>query len=278
MLGVDIANYQGRPDLLTARSAGERRFCIILATDGGDFTNPLLADQVAAARAAGMLLGFYHYFRPAESPIDQLRHFLSAIEPHRRDGDPLCLDVEEDGPDLPALVNLWVGGCKQRMAVAPLLYLNRDFIDRYDWANLARQCHLWLAAWQMDDCPAGYGPWGSVTVWQDSGGAAVPGIGWCDTDQFFGAASDWLALGTPDAAPLPQSPAEPPDGTGYTLAINERGEAVLTINFGGRWARVKGIAGDVGITGVNDAGHQYHRTFRTQPDGSFAPLDFVQDS
>jgi GH25 family lysozyme M1 (1,4-beta-N-acetylmuramidase) len=278
LIGVDIANYQGRPDFLTARSAGDRRFAVILATDGADFVSPLLDYQATAARAAGLLIGFYHYFRPGEDAPAQLKNFAAAVAPHWRAGDLICLDVEEDGRELPALVNLWVSAAETLYRVRVLLYLNRDFIDRYDWSGLAARCPLWLAAWQLDAAPAGYGPWGVVTLWQRTGGEHVPGIGWADGDEFAGEPADWLALGTPDGEAAQAAPAAPADGTGYTVAFNERGECVLTINFGGVGARVRGVAGDVGVSVANAAGERYHRTFRTDDAGAFAALAWEREA
>jgi lysozyme len=64
----------------------------IKATEGVSYTNPLMVSQYEGAKAAGILVGFYH-FAAANSPISEYQHFISATSNYKQDLKP-CLDYE----------------------------------------------------------------------------------------------------------------------------------------------------------------------------------------
>ena len=64
----------------------------IKATEGVSYTNPLMVSQYQGAKAAGILVGFYH-FASTNSPISEYQHFMSNISKLKQDLKP-CLDYE----------------------------------------------------------------------------------------------------------------------------------------------------------------------------------------
>src|ERR1700758_3489830 len=64
---------------------------ILKATQGIGFVDPAFAQRLADARAAGLLIGAYH-FMDAASPVDQMAHFLSVVGAD--DGVLLVVDFE----------------------------------------------------------------------------------------------------------------------------------------------------------------------------------------
>src|SRR6266436_6636928 len=64
---------------------------ILKATQGINFVDPAFAPRVANARAAGLLVGAYH-FMDATSPCEQMAHFLSVVG--ATDGILLAVDFE----------------------------------------------------------------------------------------------------------------------------------------------------------------------------------------
>ena len=95
MLGIDIYNGTGRPDFAAVKQAGVD-YIICKATEGVNFADASFTANVTAARAAGLLVGAYHFLRA--TPIDQqAADFLAAIDGH---GPYCCLaiDVEDATP------------------------------------------------------------------------------------------------------------------------------------------------------------------------------------
>ncbi len=100
MYGCDVSHYQstkapgGVPWSLLAQTA---RFVIVRATYG-TFRDPAMVDHVRAARAVGMKVGLYHFFRPTQSVDAQLAAFCAqALACGLRAGDIApALDLEDD--------------------------------------------------------------------------------------------------------------------------------------------------------------------------------------
>src|SRR5512133_181864 len=75
--GVDVSHHQGPIDWPRVASEPHLAFAFIKATEGGDWTDPRFAANWRGARAAGLLVGAYHYFTFCRPPLDQARHFLA---------------------------------------------------------------------------------------------------------------------------------------------------------------------------------------------------------
>jgi hypothetical protein len=87
--GIDVASYQSEtPDL------DGMDFCFVKATEGTSYVNPKMRAQADHARAAGRVVGFYHFLRPG-SMRAQARYFVDKCA--SRHGDPLWADWEDSG-------------------------------------------------------------------------------------------------------------------------------------------------------------------------------------
>ena len=90
--GVDVSHHQGPIDWPKVASEPHVAFAFIKATEGGDWTDPRFATNWREARAAGLLVGAYHFFTFCRPPLDQARHFLTTA-PREPDALPAVLDV-----------------------------------------------------------------------------------------------------------------------------------------------------------------------------------------
>src|SRR5687768_13184555 len=61
--GVDVSQWQGVMNWTTTYNAGAR-FAIAKATQGVGFTDPQFDNNKINAKAAGILIGFYHFPSP----------------------------------------------------------------------------------------------------------------------------------------------------------------------------------------------------------------------
>ncbi len=138
--GIDVANYQGpAPDVSGAQ------FVLIKATEGTTVTSTAQADQAAVARAAGAIVGFYHFLWPGNIP-EQAAYFVAQCD--SVPGDLLACDWEttEDGTAATgAEKDAFLAAVKAaRPDHKVLLYCDRDFWTNRDTTS---DCGdgLWIA-------------------------------------------------------------------------------------------------------------------------------------
>jgi GH25 family lysozyme M1 (1,4-beta-N-acetylmuramidase) len=87
--GIDVSGYQSATPNLSGAD-----FCFIKATEGTGYTNPRMVAQAKAARAAGVVVGFYHYLH-AGNLTAQAAYFVKQAASVA--GDILWVDWEESG-------------------------------------------------------------------------------------------------------------------------------------------------------------------------------------
>lgn len=135
--GVDVASYQAN-DFSTAGLA----FAFVKATESTNYVNPRYAAQVAHARAAGLVVGHYHFQRPGDGNA-QADYFLAHVRLSA--GDILACDWEDAGVSQ-AQRDAFVNRVK---AKAPghkvVLYCNRDFWVNRDSNSGGHADGLWIA-------------------------------------------------------------------------------------------------------------------------------------
>ena len=177
---VDLSHWNPEPlDFAAARAAGIAA-AILKATQGADGIDPVFAARVAAARAAGLLVGAYHFLDAAD-PVAQAAHFLAVAGTL----PVLALDLERD-PSGPSTIPAQAAGAAARIATAtgrpPLIYVGRWF-PGLPQAALAT-CPLWLPEYGAAPvCPPGWRQW---RLWQYTDRAEVPGLGRVDRSRFAG--------------------------------------------------------------------------------------------
>lgn len=134
--GQDWASFQA-----DAPSTNGLAFAFVKATEGLTYVNPRHAAQVAHARAAGLVVGHYHFGRPGSMGA-QAAYFLAHAG--AAPNDVLCLDWEDPGVSS-ADKDAWL---KAVQAAAPghrvVLYCNRDFWLNREHGGYAAD-GLWIA-------------------------------------------------------------------------------------------------------------------------------------
>ena len=160
---------------------------ILKATQGISFVDPAFAGRRADARAAGLLVGAYH-FMDAQSPVDQMAHFLSVVGV--TDGILLAVDFEAYERSQPTVVQAATAVMTVKSVTGrfPVLYTGRYMLTAPN--VMLSQCPLWLAEYGTRPiCPPGWSQW---QLWQHTDGrvgsapSPVPGIGPCDRSRFAG--------------------------------------------------------------------------------------------
>ncbi|MCW2601898.1 MAG: Integrin-like repeat domain fused to lysozyme, glycosyl hydrolase [Pseudonocardiales bacterium] len=198
--GIDVASYQhpsGQEINWPAVASSGIRFVFTKATESTTYTNPYFATDRAAALAAGLGVGAYHFANPANSPIADAQYFLSVVGTASPVGTlPPVLDLEQTGGLAPAALSNWAVTWLQYVANAvgraPLFYASPNFITgAMTPDSRLGQFPLWLASY-TSVTPAAPAPWATWLFWQYSSDGIVPGInGRVDQNRYAG---DLLSL------------------------------------------------------------------------------------
>jgi len=134
--GIDVASFQSSTYSTTGLA-----FVMVKATEGTSYVNPKHAAQVAHARAAGLVVGHYHFARPG-SLTAQAKYFLKHAA--AKAGDILAFDWEDTGVSGTDKDN-WIKHVQASAAGhRVVLYCNRDFWLNRDHTSFAGD-GLWIA-------------------------------------------------------------------------------------------------------------------------------------
>lgn len=181
--GIDVSHYQGRVDWAKVAAAGVV-FAYAKATGGLTFVDPQFATNAAAAPAAGLHFGAYHFFLPADDPTEQAEHFLSVAKPGTGTLPPV-LDIEKtDGAsdDLARKAVTWLEHVKEKTGCTPLVYASTAFYNSHLGAALS-DYPLYLADYAKS--PTVPRDAGTFVLWQHSQKGTVSGIaGHVDLDLY----------------------------------------------------------------------------------------------
>lgn len=194
---IDLSHWQAPVDFVQAKSAGIAAV-ILKATQGANWIDATFAPRFAAATAAGLLVGGYHFLDDSE-PALQVENFLLVAG-----GCPvLALDAEpnEIGGTV-TVAQTAEAAARLNMATGrtPLIYISRYGPDERGTGfpnSVLSRCSLWLPAYNSwPVCPLGWSQW---VLWQHTDGSIgsdvvpVPGIGRCDRSRFAGTVADLAA-------------------------------------------------------------------------------------
>lgn len=279
-LGLDYASWQGRPHFPTLKGEGIA-FAITKVTGENNYVNPYWGENTVAARAASVVTGFYDWVEPhlMATPDDgaaAARDYLRVIAPLVRPGDLICVDYESPlwktgprGTDIAPVMRPYFetirdeGPSRTVIVYTGGYFLQETGADKWDWLTEENGFFLWNAApgagMMADDSfwPATPKPFTRTVFHQHQWYATSDAIvGQFDKDRFLGAVEDLALYGVPDTE-LSKAPValeelgdvkEPADGK-YTAYINDNGEAIVVLNFGGKTGRIAGVnIVDVGVT------------------------------
>jgi GH25 family lysozyme M1 (1,4-beta-N-acetylmuramidase) len=197
--GLDVSHWQNAIDWLAVAAAG-KTFTYIKASEDIDFVDPNYAANRAAAGAAGLVVGAYHFAQPDATVGDaaaEADHFVDTARPVTGDLLPV-LDLERTGGLSPADLTAWVRAylerIDERLGVHAVIYCSPNFWTNYlgdtTWFANNGYAVLWVAHWTTAAVPTvPGGAWGANgwTFWQYTSSGVVPGIaGRVDLDRYNG--------------------------------------------------------------------------------------------
>lgn len=197
----DISYAQGEYDM-----AADPDQIIAMKASGGDaglYLDTQLVRNYAAAIRLNKVPILYH-FAGGGDPTVEASYFISAASP-LADGDVYALDWEIENADAVGWVNTFVTHVHAVTGVWPLVYMDIDRLNRFNWSAVLENCGLWLAApsFGFDATIPGV-----HNVYVAQQGPIVNGV---DSDMWFGTLEELKAYGyhTPTSQPIAQPPAAP---------------------------------------------------------------------
>lgn len=223
---VDVASHQ--KGIVTGSLDCDAVIC--KATEGTGYVNPYCDEHYQSAKAAGKLLGVYHY-ASGGNPEAEAEFFINNVQGYLHEAI-LVLDWES-GDNAAWGDSSWVARfCAHIVALTginPVIYVQR---------SAANQCTglgdygIWLAEY-LDYALRGWGDYvepnysGDYAMHQFTSSGNIAGWGdVLDLSLFFGDANAWLAYAgatgqpVPAAQPQPQTYVQPsvqPSGTTYIV-------------------------------------------------------------
>jgi len=104
--GIDVSKWQGNINFAKAKQEG-LSFVILRTGDGADVKDEKFNEYYTEAKAAGLMIGAYHYMRFHQSEAGVLANMLSMLDGKTLDL-PLALDVEENNGKSKDQVKSWL--------------------------------------------------------------------------------------------------------------------------------------------------------------------------
>jgi len=203
--GIDVSSHQGTINWSSVYNAGYK-FAFVKATQRDSFNDSNFITNINNAKAAGLLVGAYHFACPSYNPSQycygtsaeaEAQHFLNVAGSYLTQGylrpvldidQSICNDFynNKNCADLRNWIDKWMGIIKTQKNVTPILYTGPYCIKNCLESSFAKKYDLWVASHGSSPCPSSLSCDWDWTFWQYAIGS-VNGInGSVDLDLFNG--------------------------------------------------------------------------------------------
>ena len=172
--GVDVSGHNGEVNFDSLAASGVS-FVYIKATEGATWRDRYYDKNYKAARAAGLSVGIYHFFRFDVSPALQAQNILSATR-GRYINLPVAIDLEEWTNPTDITTDAVVANLRELIAtlklhdIEPIIYTNKNGYGRFVRGNFD-DVPLWICSFTNPPLPE-RGRW---MFWQHSHLGQLPG-------------------------------------------------------------------------------------------------------
>ncbi|APQ59806.1 glycoside hydrolase [Paenibacillus polymyxa] len=192
--GIDVSRYQGNIDWKAVKAEGIS-FAFIKASQGQRYVDPTFITNAKGVRAAGILLGAYHFVDAinVEAARAEARHFAEVL---KQVGGGTALDLPpvmdyENNPGnlsktlISAVALAFLLELERLTGRKPIIYTGNAFATNFN-ASLGGY-KLWIARYSDTRVPSDTVTWKRWDIWQYSDSGKVAGIkGNVDMNEFDG--------------------------------------------------------------------------------------------
>ena len=251
LFGIDTSKWQaGLPDK-TIRAD----FIIFKATEGVGYTDPDCNPSYQEAKAAGKLLGVYHFARPdGNSALAEANYFVNQIKGYIGEAI-LVLDWETEPKGNVAWAKAWLDRVFALTGVRPLIYMSESVVNAYNWSSVANAGYgLWVAKYRDNNIDVNYDMsnagavpsikwWPFYAMWQWTSSGRLSGWGGnLDCNIFYGDKAAWKKYAskvTATPAPVVVTKTESkatviPFGRKVVEDATKTGDSITTIGVNGQ--------------------------------------------
>lgn len=178
---IDVSNNNGGAVNWTQVKKAGISGVLLKATEGLNFVDGTFAARRAAANKVGLHVGAYHFAHRENDPVNEAKHFLSAIKTLDANDFKPVLDFELGGPQ--QTDELWIHRfnvtIKNALKVYPIFYSYSSFIEGLDLEKPVGD-GLWLASYSRND-GVDHGaavpkPWKKYNLLQYTSNGSVTGV------------------------------------------------------------------------------------------------------
>lgn len=258
--GIDVSKFQGDVDWNLVAGEGVK-FAFARAVEDevpGDKADHTFADNFAGMKAAGILRGAYHFFRPRRDAVAQAKLFVSIVGELKPGDLPPVIDLEHDGSskllNLPAVsakviiegMARWIDVVEDALNRQVIIYTNAEY-----WLLAAgnskrfRDHPLWIAHYKVDR-PIVPSAFPSFAFHQYDVEQTLPGVPrtgplvYVPTDRFNGSVNELRALA--DLPPIEGDSPVPHMQPRFAVAKIETAARAATAKGGGKGGKKAGAA------------------------------------
>ncbi|MGG1639848.1 GH25 family lysozyme [Paenibacillus sp. NRS-1782] len=178
--GIDVSHHQGNIDFKKVAADGIS-FVFIKATQGRSFRSKTFLKFVKDAKAAGLMIGAYHYIDDSATTPELARqeaeNFVKAI--NDAGGAPTfdlppVMDYESNKSGLSkaaltSVAKAFLQEVERLTGVRPIVYTYPSFIGNFTGLS---NYPLWIARYSATQVPFGASGWSRWDFWQYSDGSA----------------------------------------------------------------------------------------------------------
>ena len=185
--GIDVSHFQGNIDFTKVKNS-DVQIVYIKATEGISLVDSSLSSNYRKAKDAGLLIGFYHFFRPSteSNAIAQASHFINTIKDYESNCR-LALDIEVNNElsksQITNLSKVFLEEVKRLSGLEVVIYTYTSFARNYFESSI-NIYPLWIAQYNVNQ-PSNNGIWDYWIGFQYSDRGQINGIsGYVDLSEF----------------------------------------------------------------------------------------------
>ncbi|MDN4085984.1 GH25 family lysozyme [Paenibacillus polymyxa] len=176
--GIDVSHHQGNIDFKKVAADGIS-FVFIKATQGRSFRSKTFLQFVKEAKAAGLMIGAYHYIDDSATTPELARQEAANFAKAIKDAGgvstfdlPTVMDYESNKSGLSktavtAVAKAFLEEVERLTGVRPIVYTYPSFIGNFSGLS---GYPLWIARYHATKAPADASGWSRWDFWQYSDG------------------------------------------------------------------------------------------------------------
>ncbi len=192
--GFDVSHHQGEINWQKI-SPQQYQFVYLKATEGGDFQDRKFQDNWLKARARGLHVGAYHFYRLCRDGAVQADNFIATV-PNKADALAPVIDLEYDNhcidtyskEQLLQHIQTMHDRLYQHYGKPPIFYVSRNFYNIVLMGHFAKT-PIWLREYKVQPKLKDGRDW---LFWQYTAQGKIEGINTTvDLNVYAGSERDW---------------------------------------------------------------------------------------